>query len=247
VVTAAPVSIASVLSAGSYAAAPLSPEGYTVMFGSNFSTFSAQAVALPLPTMLAGTMVMITDSAGATKSAQLNYVSPTQINFLVPKGLASGAAIVNITTSAGKKASFPTSVTPVSPALFTADASGKGAPAALALRFTSGSPAEVLPVFGCTGSPVTCAATPIDLGPPSAGVYLELFGTGIRGRSSLSSVTVFINGLTLPVSFAGAQADFAGLDQVNVLLDRSLMGKGILTLQLTVDGVPANPVAIQIK
>ncbi len=247
VVTAAPVFIASVLSAGSYAAAPLSPEGYTVMFGSNFSTFSAQAAALPLPTMLAGTMVMITDSAGGTKSAQLNYVSPTQINFLVPKGLASGAAIVNITTSAGKKASFPTTVAPVSPALFTADASGKGAPAALALHFTSGAPAEVLPVFGCTGSPVTCSATPIDLGPPSAGVYLELFGTGIRGRSSLSSVTVFINGLTLPVSFAGAQADFAGLDQVNVLLDRSLMGKGILTLQLTVDGIPANPVAIQIK
>ena len=155
--------------------------------------------------------------------------------------------MVNVTAPSGKKASFPATVAPVSPSLFTADASGKGAPAAIVLRFASGAAAEVLPVFGCGGSPVACTPTPIDLGPPATSVYLELFGTGIRGRSSLSAVTVSINGLTLPVAFAGAQADFAGLDQVNVLLDRSLTGKGILTLQLTVDGIRANPVTIQIR
>ncbi len=40
---------------------------------------------------------------------------------------------------------------------------------------------------------------------------------------------------------------YAGLDQVNVLLDRSLIGGGPLTLQLTVDGVPANPVVVSMK
>jgi len=48
------------------------------------------------------------------------------------------------------------------------------------------------------------------------------------------------------VGYAGAQATFPGLDQINVLLDRALIGQGQLVLQLTVDGVPANPVVVNI-
>jgi uncharacterized protein (TIGR03437 family) len=58
---------------------------------------------------------------------------------------------------------------------------------------------------------------------------------------------VTLGGTALQVSYAGAQSTYAGLDQVNVLLDRSLIGGGALTLQLTVDGVAANPVVVSIK
>ena len=56
-----------------------------------------------------------------------------------------------------------------------------------------------------------------------------------------------LGGIPLQVSYAGAQASYAGLDQINVLLDRSLIGGGPLTLQLTVDGIAANPVTVNIK
>jgi uncharacterized protein (TIGR03437 family) len=240
-------SISSVLNAGSYANAPLASDGFTVIFGTNFSASTASATSLPLPATLAGTTVTITDSKGVTLPAQLNYVSPTQINFVVPEGLASGTATVTVTNASGISSNFTTTIAAISPSLFTADSSGKGAPAAIAVAYAADSSSQVLPVFSCSGSPVTCTATPIDLGPASTNVYLELFGTGIRGRSGLSGVTVTLGGTALQVTYAGAQGTYAGLDQVNLLLDRSLIGSGSLTLQLTADGVAANPVTVSIK
>ena len=49
-----------------------------------------------------------------------------------------------------------------------------------------------------------------------------MFGTGLRGRTSLEAVKLKIGGIDAPVAYVGAQGDFAGLDQVNVLLPRSL-------------------------
>jgi uncharacterized protein (TIGR03437 family) len=246
-VAAAVLTIGSVLNAGSYAAIPIASDGYTVAFGTDFSTTAAQTTSLTLPTALAGATVTVADSNGLTLTAPLFYVSPTQINFLVPEGLANGAVTVTVTNPAGIKASFAASIAKVSPALFTADSSGSGAPAAIALASVSGATAQMLPVFNCTASPLVCSATPIDLGPPSTSVYLELYGTGIRGRTGLSGVSVTLGGTALQVSYAGAQSTYAGLDQVNVLLDRSLIGGGALTLNLTVDGVAANPVVVSIR
>jgi uncharacterized protein (TIGR03437 family) len=47
--------------------------------------------------------------------------------------------------------------------------------------------------------------------------------------------------------YAGAQGSFAGLDQVNVRLARSLVGRGEVDVSLTVDGKPANTVIAQIR
>ena len=246
-VTAGVLTIGSVLNAGSYAAIPIAADGYTVAFGTNFSTTAAQTPSLTFPTTLAGASVAIADATGVSQPAPLFYVSPTQINFLVPEGLASGSATITVTNPAGVKVSFATTIAQVSPALFTADSSGKGAPAAIALAYAGGASAQVVAVFNCNGPPLVCTSVPIDLGPPSTSVYLELYGTGVRGRTDLSGVSVTLGGTVLQVSYAGAQGTYAGLDQVNVLLDRSLIGGGPLTLQLTVDGVAANPVVVNIR
>jgi uncharacterized protein (TIGR03437 family) len=66
----------------------------------------------------------------------------------------------------------------------------------------------------------------IDMGPDTDQVYLVLFGTGIRYRSSLSNVTVDIGGAFASVEYAGAQGTFSGVDQVNVRLQRSLARSG---------------------
>jgi uncharacterized protein (TIGR03437 family) len=48
------------------------------------------------------------------------------------------------------------------------------------------------------------------------------------------------------VLYAGPQSEFVGLDQVNVILSRALIGRGAVTVVLTVDGKVANTVTITI-
>src|SRR5581483_5643724 len=91
---------------------------------------------------------------------------------------------------------------------------------------------------------------PIDLGPETDQLYLVLYGTGWRNRASLDSVKVFIfAGYYLcPVQYAGAQNEFAGLDQLNVLLPRSLAAlHGDLPLVFHVDGSQDDYVTLLFK
>jgi uncharacterized protein (TIGR03437 family) len=86
---------------------------------------------------------------------------------------------------------------------------------------------------------------PIDLGPSTEQVYLEMYGTGIRNAKS---VTVTVGSLSVPVLYAGAAPGFAGEDQVNIgPLPQSLAGKGSVNILLTADGQAANTVNVTIQ
>jgi uncharacterized protein (TIGR03437 family) len=56
---------------------------------------------------------------------------------------------------------------------------------------------------------------------------------------------VSIGGLSLPVTYAGAQGE-AGLDQVDVQIPASLAGTGNATLSVTVDGKVSNTTHVTI-
>jgi len=71
-----------------------------------------------------------------------------------------------------------------------------------------------VPVFTCDPSG-GCKAVPIAIGVDTP-IYLSFYGTGIRGRSSLSNVAVTIGGVSAQVLYAGPQGTYPGLDQVNV-------------------------------
>jgi uncharacterized protein (TIGR03437 family) len=88
---------------------------------------------------------------------------------------------------------------------------------------------------------------PIDFGAATDRIFLLLFGTGVRGRTALTAVSVTVGGTNAPVSYAGLQSDFAGLDQINAELPRSLIGRGEVNVNCTVDGRTANVVTVTIK
>src|SRR5262249_51929387 len=90
-------------------------------------------------------------------------------------------------------------------------------------------------------------SVPVNVSVAGDQVFLVLFGTGIRFRSSLSNVTATIGGTPVPVQYAGPQGVFVGLDQVNILLPSSRAGRGEVDLVLTVDGKNANTVRVDIK
>ena len=87
----------------------------------------------------------------------------------------------------------------------------------------------------------------IDIGPEGDQLFLLLYGTGIRNRSALNQVTASIGGVNAPVSFAGNQGQFPGVDQINVQIPRNLAGRGVVDVVLRVSGVNANTVRIAIR
>jgi uncharacterized protein (TIGR03437 family) len=224
----------------------LAPESIATGFGAGFTTATTVASSALLPTSLSGTTVTIKDSAGSERLAQLYYVSPAQITYVVPAGTQTGLAAVTVASGGRVVATGTARIQAVAPTLFSADSSGQGVAAALALRVGQDGSRITESVFQCDSSQPACAARPIDLGTDGRQVYLLLFGTGIRGHSP--SVTATVGGENTPVLAAVPQGESVGLDQVNIgPLPATLAGRGAIDVLLTVDGKNANRVTVSIR
>ncbi len=220
---------------------PLAAGSFATMFGVFGSYLFGPALAqAPIsapnsqspPTTLGGVSVLIRDSGGRLWSAPMLYVSPTQINFEVPTGLAPGNAVIAAMNANGSVSTPAAMVTDVAPGLFTLPNSTLAA--AYATRIEPDGSQTILPA----GAPI-----PLDQRP----VYLCLFGTGIRGLSSMNGISASIGGVNATVSYAGPQGSIPGLDQVNVLIPPSLKGDGYVPVQLEVGLSNSNAVVVDLE
>jgi len=235
------------VSAASFKPSALASESIVALFGTALATSTRAATSAPLPVSLGGTSVTVRDSANNERLAPLFFVSEGQINFLMPAGLASGEAAIIAANPEGRVARGTVNIAPVAPALFSANADGRGVAAALVLRVKAGGSQSYEPVATFDQSQSRFIAAPIDLGAESDQVFLVAYGTGIRFRGSLGGVAARIGGLDSQVLFAGEASGFFGLDQVNVRLSRSLIGRGEVDFELTVDGQAANGLKLRVK
>jgi uncharacterized protein (TIGR03437 family) len=238
--------LASVSAASFAATAPLSPQGIVAGFGSGLSVNVVSASSLPLPTQLDGTEVRVRDASGNDRNAGLFFVAPTQINYLIPAGTANGTATITVRRSGNDVAQGTVTIESVAPGLFAANANGQGVAAAVVFR-RRGAVDTTEPVAQLNSTTGRFEPVPIDLGPETDLVFLIAFGTGIRGVSAQSAATATIGGTNAPVSFAGATPGFEGLDQANISIPRSLIGRGVVDVVLRVDNKTANTVQINVK
>jgi uncharacterized protein (TIGR03437 family) len=238
--------VASV-SAASFTGVELAPESIVAAFGSSLATEVRVATTIPLPTALAGTVVAVKDSAGTERLAPLFFVAPNQVNYLIPPGAAAGAATITVRSSDGTVSTGKATIVVVAPALFTANASGQGVAAAVALRVRANGAQVFEPIAQFDPAQNRIVPVPIELGPEGDQVFLILYGTGIKFRSSLSAVAASIGGVNSPALYAGAAEGFVGLDQLNLLLPRSLAGRGEVEIRLSADGKAANAATIRVK
>ncbi len=232
-------------------------------------------IANSIANCLGGVSATITDASGKTLPIQLIVVTPGQVNAVLPSGLQSGLyfsgteATINLTTSAGKQLTGTVELETVAPSLFTADESGGWLAAAqVVIAHADGSQTFIPSIATCTSNLVWngmtwsgCVPVPINLGSNTDRAVLELYGTGIRGVSSivplcppnacgaitaLTAVSVTVGTMGAPLSYsipltmlyvdpqaAGTPGSFYGLDQINVALPHSLAGSGVLAIYLS--------------
>src|ERR1700731_3040781 len=69
---------------------------FFTIFGTNLGPASSPPIAYPLPTTLGGTTVKVT-AGGTTTNAFLWYVSPGQVNAILPQTVPTGTASLTVT------------------------------------------------------------------------------------------------------------------------------------------------------
>ena len=205
----------------------------------------AASASLPLPTALGGTSVQVTDSAGNTQLAPLFAVAAGQANLLVPAGLAAGKAAVTVLHGSTAALTGTMTIASSAPGLFSMNQDGAGVAAANAYLVTASNQRVSQPVFTCPPPAArSCLAAPLSLGGAGDTLYVELYGTGIRGAAG---VQCFVGGQSVPVLYAGAVAAYAGLDQVNVSIPKSLAGAGDVRVYVMADGAMSNAVVLKVQ
>lgn len=242
------------ISAASFEANALAPGAIVSAFGAALATGTEASTSVPLPTTLAGASVRVRDSAGTERTAGLFFVSPNQINFVIPEATAAGAATLTVQSGAGTSTGT-LDVKAVAPAIFTANANGTGAPAAVVLRVKANGEQSFETVSQLDTVSGLLKPRPIDLSPAGDRVFLLLFFTGtLRANdpnndgNRQETVRLLLGGTAVTPDFAGAQGGLVGLDQMNIELPRTLIGLGRLSLSIgaTGGGLSSNLVEIEI-
>lgn len=213
------------------------PGGIAALFGTNLATTTAIASTQPLPTTLAGVQVFIDGVA-----APLFFASPTQINFQVPRGtnattplfgVPSATALVEVVSNNQVIRAGAFQIGPANPAIFTVNASGTGAAAAV--------------------DAITGAAAPFNAkqsnGQPN---IISVFGTALGADATdvdgnvNGSVQATIDGAAVTVQYAGRAPGFTGLNQFNIVFP-AIIASGTHPLVISRNGIPSRSVTIAVK
>lgn len=206
-----------------------------------------------LPTTLGGTTVRVKDTAGTDVPARLFFVSSGQINFQMPENVLAGSNLISVFRqdvqnqygSNVAQATERSQVAAVAPGMFTANSSGSGLASGYWERYSG----QTLVGSGNLNA--------VNQGNPGETVFLILYGTGIRYRSSLSAVTATVGGVGATVTFVGATVTFAGcqnvtcmnetnvgLDQINLIMP--ILSSGTKNVVVTVDSKIANTAQVTV-
>ncbi|MBC8029472.1 MAG: lamin tail domain-containing protein [Pyrinomonadaceae bacterium] len=195
----------------------VAPDSVAVARGNSLAFRSEQSQPQngTFPTTVAGTTVTVNG-----RSAQIFFVSPTQVNFHVPAATELGTAEVIVTNSDGFQSRGTIQVLRAAPGIFTKTGDGLGR------------------------GMIVNADTLVEqdsYDPSSGTLRLIIFATGVRNGSP---VTVTAGGRALTVESIVSSPNMPGLDEVHVLVPADLRGAGRVDLVIRADTRDSNPVEI---
>jgi uncharacterized protein (TIGR03437 family) len=229
-----------VISAGAFGAfTSIASGSWIEIYGSNFAAgnqgwSTSDFDGLIAPTTLAGTRVSI-----GGRAAYVNYISPSQVNVLVPAGVSPGPQSLSVTNAVGTSTSFPVTVETSKPGLFAHPSFNVGGRQFVGALFPDGT--YVLPPGAVPG---------ISSRRARPGDTIILYGVGfgsVNPNVPVGQIAQQLNALTaaLQIRFGGVQATvsysglalgFVGLYQFNVVVP-SIPASDATSLTFTLGGV----------
>jgi len=218
------------------------PAAYVAIVGAGFTDqastdWTSSITGVALPTAVGAISVNVNG-----QPAYVQYISATQVNFLLPANAATGFANVDLITPTGVMTST-IEIDAVAPGLFCYTLKGVLYPASVFATAT-----------GVVYVAATGAVSGFNSRPAAPGDIIELYATGCGPTSpaapdgvvltkaypaaNLAAVQVTIAGQSAPVLFAGLVSP--GLWQINVQIPSGLTG-GDQPLVLSVNRVASQP------
>ena len=195
----------------------IAPDSIAVARGSALAFSSQQSQRQQngaFPTTVGGTTVTVNG-----RPAQIVFVSPSQVNFLMPAQTALGTAEVVVTNSDGFQSRGTIQTLLAAPGIFTFSGDGLGE--------------------GVILNADTLQVGPFD--PTNGDLRLILFTTGVRNAFS---VTVSAGGRALTVEPIVKSPTMPGMDEIHVLVPADLRGAGTVDLEVSAEGRDSNPVTV---
>ena len=215
--------ILAAANASSYARA-ITPGTLVSLFGDNLAPDNAVAGGLPLPTVLAGVRV----EAGGVP-ALLYYVSPGQINFVLPAGIGLVDELV-VVREGVRSDVFHARISTGMPGLFSIDGSGSG-------------PAAAQHTDGRTITPAN---------PARPGETIQMYGTGkgLRDPRIMAPepiALVSFGGVLKTPQYFGPAPGFPGLEQINVAIPEDVPAADATKVYVQVGDTVSNEVVLAIR
>jgi uncharacterized protein (TIGR03437 family) len=201
-------------------ALPVCGPPIATVFGSDLASSIVAAGDLPLPYGIAGTSV-----AAGGEPAPIYFVSPSQINFVVPPGV--DASTISIT----REGAASTSITAVA-ALNSAG------------LFTLGNTSSAAAIHA-DGTIVTAQ------NPARHGETIALYGTGkgVRNPAILAPEllpNVTVGGTSAQVQYYGPAPVYPGMDQLNITIPADAPVAGVVPVVVQLGGFSSNAVTLAI-
>ena len=215
------INAGGLVSAASFAPAPnntAAPGSIVSIFGQNFSSSSANASAIPLPTQLGPNNTSVT---ACGHPLPLYGVYAGQINVQIPIDCPAGAATAAVSVG-GTTVSQAFTIAPAAPGIFTVSASGKGDGVIVHADntlVTASNPAKA-------GETIVIYASGLGATSPS-------FPTGTAANqinTTALQVTASIGGQPAAVVYSGLTQSLVGLYQVNAIVPAGLTGSQPITI-----------------
>src|SRR5215831_2274187 len=187
----------------------VAPDSIAIAQGTNLANTAIQAQPLPngsFPADLSGTRVTVNG-----RPAQIFFVSPAQVNFVVPPQTEIGTAEVIVFNPEGFPTQGTVTILPAAPGIFTRTGNGIGE--------------------GLILNSLSLQERSFD--PTSGDLRLSIFATGAR-NAELTAVS--IGGRVLPADTVLPSTGLPGLDEVHVRVPADLRGAGKVSLSVNCDG-----------
>jgi uncharacterized protein (TIGR03437 family) len=223
------------------AAAPEMPGlargGYFSIFGRNLGTSTATVTALPIPTTLGGAQVRIKPAGSTTLiNAFLYFVSPGQINAVMPSTVPEGDADVTVTVGTATSPVARVRVERNRPGIFTIGSLRNGLGIAQNYESPVSQPLNVFTNPARPGQTLIIWAT--GLGPLLSGSDAN---SPVAGNI-VTNAEVLVAGKSFPALYAGRAPGIPGVDQINFTLpnDSSIPDGCYIPLQIKIGTVLSN-------